>query len=393
MKKIAYFLGVFPQKSGAFIFNQITELKKQGFDVHIFSLDRIEDLPEGFAKDTEDWPITYIKEGTNLQKTLLAHIQFLLTAPVAYLRLWADVLKGAVDWRIFAKYVWVASEVKKLDVYVVHSYFAEGQAVLAMIVSRLTGKPFSFKIGGTGHYLDERRHKELRPILARSAFTVVVSDELRRNLSSRFPEFADKIIVNTSGIDLKRFDLGRKRFAKGNVLFVGRQVEHKGVRYLLEAAKLLKVQHTMFSLTIIGEGEQREEFEMLSRELDLLPEVKFLGAMPNHQIVQHLHEATVFAFPSYFEGTPVVLMEAMASGTPVISTRSNGIPDMIDDGVNGYLIDSKNSEQLAEKIKTLLADLQLARVMGDKAREYADRYSIEARTAVLIGAWVKGIRA
>ena len=195
--------------------------------------------------------------------------------------------------------------------------------------------------------------------LKRARRVVVVSEHLKKKVQKLMPETAPEVIP--MGVD--GFKFGKQYyvpdyFGQGDkkvVLFVGRLAEKKGVTYLIEAMKDIDA-----LLVIAGEGPLREELERQAEEIK--DKVIFLGARPHHELQVIYASADIFASPSVTagdgdqEGLPVVIMEAMASGLPVIASNSGGISDLVVSDFNGILCEEKNARQLADGIRRLCKD-------------------------------------
>jgi glycosyltransferase involved in cell wall biosynthesis len=185
--------------------------------------------------------------------------------------------------------------------------------------------------------------------------------------------FASKSVIITPGTDITFF-VPAERLAESTVLFVGSMNisdSHKGLAYLLDAfAEVLKI-HPLARLLIAGDGTARKRFEQRVREMGMAERVTFLGACFGDDLKQTYQRATMLVLPSLNENLSMVMLEAMATGLPVIGTNVGGIPTCIDDGKTGYLVPPANSQALADKIKVLLDDGGLAARLGKAARHKA----------------------
>jgi glycosyltransferase involved in cell wall biosynthesis len=181
-----------------------------------------------------------------------------------------------------------------------------------------------------------------------------------------------KLVQHYIGIDVEKFTLEKQESRRPSLLFVGRLVEKKGCTYLLQAMSRLKPRFPDLRLTIIGEGGLRAELqaEAEARELD----VEFTGALGAERIRDELSRCWLFAAPSVTaasgdaEGLGMVFLEAQALGTPVVSFRSGGVVEAVEDGVTGLLCEERDVEQLAENIAMLLDNSGLRHNMGQQGR-------------------------
>lgn len=186
----------------------------------------------------------------------------------------------------------------------------------------------------------------------------------------------DRVIY--CGVDLKRFvplDTGNAKHSLGlqrNIVVgsAGRLIPRKGYDYLLRAMPDIKKAFPDVKLVLAGDGEEKENLKMLANELDIQESVVFLGNRKD--ITEVINSFDVFVLPSLSEGLGVVVLEAFAAGKPVVASNVEGIPEMVINGENGFLVPIKDSDALAERIITLLKDPLLASRMGKKGRRLVE---------------------
>ncbi len=213
------------------------------------------------------------------------------------------------------------------------------------------------------------------------------------DLSERLQELGcppTKIRLHRLGIDLERFQPDQKKSPDATVFMIGRLVEKKGFTYGIQAfaATLEQITYNRSAtLCIIGDGPLDRDLRVLVEKLELSERVKFLGRQPHEKIVEHLQQrATVVVCPSIVSSKQdrdsglIVAKEAAACGVPVIGTRHGGLPEIIEDGVTGYLVPEKNVEALAASLRTILSNGNLQEEMGRAARRKMEReYDIKQR--------------
>ena len=203
-----------------------------------------------------------------------------------------------------------------------------------------------------------------------------------------------KYIRNVSKVDvlpivhLPNFvELGKFHELKNNynLLFVGRLQKMKGVEYLIKALPLIVEVFPQTTLTIIGDGPDKGNLLDQAKALQIEKHVQFVGWVENKDLITYYEKASIVVVPSaWAEAFGLVTLEAMSAGRPVIGTRVGGIPEVIDDGVNGYLVEPKNPEQIAEKALKLLSEEELLKELGRNARKKAETFSIEKYVENLI---------
>ena len=194
----------------------------------------------------------------------------------------------------------------------------------------------------------------------------------------------DKILVHPMGIDCSKFAFACRKPSFDDpiqILTIARLVEKKGVEYGVRAVAKLTKNNPNIQYKIIGDGDLREPLEKLIQELDVGETVKLMGWKQQQEIIETLNNADILLAPSITnqkdgdqEGIPVVLMEAMAIGLPIISTQHSGIPELVQDGISGFLVPERDVEKLAEKLNYLLENPEICSQMGQAGRLYVTEH-------------------
>jgi colanic acid/amylovoran biosynthesis glycosyltransferase len=318
-----------------------------------------------------------------------AHLSWLLRRPRTYLSTLAAVVRGALRFSpkealtelvVFGKAVAIAHTAARARIDHVHAHFASHPATAAWVVHRLTGIPFSF----TAHAND----LFVAPVLldrkaAAARFVVAISEYNRRLVLERCP--AARVEVVHCGVDVARHawrDLGGR--APDRVVCVASLFPKKGHADLIDALALLAERRQGVALELIGDGPERDRILARARERGVEGRVSAPGARSAEQVRAALAEARVFALPAIrlpsgrMEGIPVALMEAMAAGVPVVATRLSGIPELVQDGVTGLLVEPHDPAALAAALERLLADEAVAAELARNARALVERsFSLE----------------
>ena len=220
---------------------------------------------------------------------------------------------------------------------------------------------------------------------------VAVAPNIRDSLI-RLGAPAEKIIVQPSGADCERFFGARPAANNAHFVSVGRFVPKKAPHRIVEAFALAHRRRRLISLTMIGDGPMLAETRKLTRTLGIAPAVQFLGGQPHERVAREMRRARAFLQHSVVapdgdsEGTPVSVMEAAASGLPVIATRHAGIPYVIVHGQTGLLGDEHDVTSMADAIVRLTDDGEFAESLGASARERIIRdFSVEATARTIFG--------
>jgi glycosyltransferase involved in cell wall biosynthesis len=183
-----------------------------------------------------------------------------------------------------------------------------------------------------------------------------------------------------NGVDLSAFQPGAPIPEAGplHIICVARLIERKGQHHLIEAVKRLADQNIDVTLSLVGTGDSQDSYERLARDLGVSDRVRFVGYVPREAIARHFSAAHVFALPSYNEGMAIAALEAMASGLPVVLTRTGGTDELVEEGMNGLTFDWADVDALTMHLRSLAIDRAMARRMGAASRQRAMQFSWDA---------------
>jgi len=388
--RVAYIMSRFPKLTETFILLEMLALVEQGVAVEVYPLQRHKtELMHPEARQFVErahfipfisWPV------------IRANLSYLRRKPQAYLSTLLDLLKGNFGSRryftgalaLFPKSVFFAGHMEAAGISHVHAHFASHPAAAAYVIHRLTGIPFSFTAHGSDIHRDRTMLAEK---VAEADFVVPISDFNRTViLDACNGQFADKMVVIHCGVDTRHFqpqDEGSNGQAPDNgarvrpltLCCIGTLHEVKGQRFLIEACRLLKEREVDFRCHFIGDGPDKEALEKQSSEAGLANAVHFHGQQTRAEVARILRQADVVVAPSVpssdgrREGIPVALMEAMATGLPVVASRLSGIPELVEDGVSGLLTAPGDAPALADTLERLWMEPVLRQRLGRAARE------------------------
>lgn len=375
-RKIAYLTGEYPRATDTFIQREVAALRKLGMNVQTCSVRRTgsEHIvgPEQAAEQAQTFHILeHAKSLPTLGRALLFALkrpkQLWATLRLAYATSPAGMRAGL--WQVFylLEAIVLAHMMAQRDITHLHNHIAKASCTVAMLASELSGIPFSFTLHGPDIFY-EPHHWRLDEKIARAAFVACISDFCRSQAMVFSGQVQwDKLHIIHCGIEPERYaDTGKPDGKR--LLFVGRLAAVKGVAVLLDALLHLKDTHPDVALTLIGDGPERAALETKCKELGLEQQVTFLGYQNQSAVAAALADHDIFVLPSFAEGVPVVLMEAMAAGRPVVTTRIAGVPELVEDGVSGILVPPGNQDALGTALETLLSSTALA-TMGAAGRE------------------------
>lgn len=361
--KIAYLVNRYPAASHSFIRREIAAIEEAGGSVQKFSV-RAADLnalPD--PKDRADFESTRVILDTNPTMLLFNLLVTMLRSPG---KTRAAILTSFTNcsFRPFeivrriaylAEAAWLARQLTKNNITHVHAHFGTNSAMVARLSRKLGGPPYSFTVHGPDEF-DRPEELDLRGKISDSAFCVAISSFCRGQLM-RWAEVADwsKIRIVRCGVD-KKFITERavQPFpTEPQFCSVARLSGQKGIPLLIEAAARLKREGHFFRVMIVGGGELQEQIEASIREYDLADCVKLLGWVDSDDVVSHLRSSRAMVLPSFAEGLPVVIMEALALERPVIVSAIAGTPELVNDQC-GWLIPSGSVDALVEALKSAI---------------------------------------
>lgn len=401
--KIAYIMSRFPKLTETFVLYEILAMEALGIAVEVYPL--LRERQTVAHPEVDDWLRRARFEPFVSLSILQAHAYFLRREPAKYCKVLMEVLRktwgsfnffvGAVG--ILPKTVRFAYEMQRSGVSHIHAHFATHPALAALIVHRLTGIPFSFTAHGSDLHVDRRM---LDVKVAAAAFAVTVSSYNKEVMVGECGEQArEKIRVVHCGIDPEVFAPAPFRRVAGplQIICVASFEEVKGHRYLINACARLRDSGVDFRCHLIGDGPLGNAIRRWIAQARLADRVRVHGAHPRPAVAQMLGQADVAVLASYptkegkREGIPVALMEAMASGLPVVSTSISGIPELVESGRTGYLVPPRDAAALADCLMLLATDEPLRQRMGAAGRrKVLDEFDIRVNTARLLELFLAG---
>jgi len=381
--KIAYLAPEIPALSATFVYNEILGLEAEGFDVVPISVHMPLSKATGDAiqKLGDRTRYLYTRSGRGF---FVTSFLMLMKKPISYVKALSTALSDVARTGMFNRTAMglfyrflVGSHVANILIQEecrhLHVHFAHIPTDIAMYASSISGIPFSF----TSHANDLfERGWLLKEKVERSGFGVTISEHNRRFLAKKGAA-GEKIHVVHCGVDASAFNAREPKTLSTVVKIgtLGRMVEKKGFDILVNACKTLKNRSVSVILEIAGDGPMREALENLAVSLDLSAEIRFIGPLFHSRVPEWMKGLDLFVLPCRkdshgdMDGIPVVLMEAMLSGVPVVSTKLSGIPELVQDGKTGVLSDPDDPEGLASAIQRILSDASLRNVVRKQAIE------------------------
>jgi glycosyltransferase involved in cell wall biosynthesis len=395
--KVAYLLGTFPQRTQTFVTREIFWIGEHGVDTHIFSLNKPESIPEDkLAKklytdvhysSNLSWDIIkaqfyyFFRMPSNYLLALIRTILYTYSEP-------SMLLRALVN---FPKSVYFARQMEELKVDHIHAHFITLAAISASIISLLIETSFSLTAHAVG--LFKRSRRSVRRQLQDATRVVTISNYHRDHIADLCPKIKrDDIGIVYCGLDTNHFQPVSKNPGDGpiRILSVGRLIEKKGFEYLVDACSVIAKSGLSFQCDIVGDGPLQELLQTRINHHGLNEEVTLLGSLDQDHILELYQKSDIFVLACVVanngnrDGLPVVLMEAMSSELPVITTPVTGIVDLAEHGQNSLLVEERNVFALAEAIMKVIKDEKLRIQLGKQGREKVIKdFRVQTNTARL----------
>lgn len=369
---IAYIVKMYPRFSETFIVNEILAHEAANVPITIVSLRKPTDGRFHNILSLVKAPVHYIDEKLPGTETFWDTAQQQLDTHPELL----DSIRSSAPYS--ARELWQAIQVveliSKLNIRHLHAHFANTAAMVAKLASTITGLPYSVTTHAKDIYNDDVRDNVFHSKIKTAKACITVSDFNLDYLKKRYSNAAHHIHRVYNGLDLSRFEFLNSTKKSIDIIAVGRLVEKKGFRYLIDACALLKKRNIKFNCQIVGTGALKGQLQNQIAELELSGEVQLTGPLPQSEIIQRIGRSRLMVAPCIIaddgnrDGLPTVLLEAMALGTPCISTSVTGIPELIRHNDTGLLVEPNDSEQLASTIENLLCDYNFQNHLATNAR-------------------------
>jgi len=378
--KLAYLVSAYPAISHTFILREIRRLRELGHTIVTVSInppDRASAAMDSYER--EEAARTYCLKADGVSGALGALGYWLRTAPGPLLRMlrFSFRISTGGRWWVGLAYgveaAMVARWMRREQAAHLHVHFGNVGASIGLLVRRLNGCHLSYTIHGPDEFDDvPGQHLALK---MQEADVVICISQFARGQLMRIsaPEYWPKLQLCRLGVDLSRFHFALREGGDTlNLLCVGRLTPAKCQVLLVQACARLRSSGLAFHLTLVGEGPDRGRVEKAIADHDLQRDITLTGALNQTQVREQFDHADIFVLPSLAEGIPVVLMEAMASGVPCVTTPVNGIPELIQHEKTGLLALPGDVDSLAEQLTRLIHDPalrhDLALAAHDKVR-------------------------
>ena len=392
--KLAYIIGTYPSLTTTFIDREVNTLRNRGVEIQILAMRR----PQN-ALSPEQAPlqsgVIYLLP-ISLLAVIRSHFRFAFSRPSAYFGTLFYLLTRPHPglrsiWMTFLHFTEGVCAAELLQTHAcdhLHAHFMDRASTVALVTSRLLGISYSL----TAHAADIY----VRPILAveklsNAAFVATCTGYNQAYLMQLTHNgVRERVKCIYHGLNVANYH-PVKAAGRPVLLCVGQLKEKKGITFLLQACRLLKDAGYEFTCEIVGEGPLQSALMAEIHQLGLEGTVTLCGALPHDQVIRKYAEARVFVLPAVVgangdrDGIPNVILEAMAMKLPVVSTQHSGIPEVLEDEVNGLLVPPADAMALKNAIARLLDDPETARQYGERGRQtVAERFDLGSNVGKLL---------
>ena len=377
---LAYLTSQYPMLSMIFVLREIVQLRRSGFRIETASISAPDRPPESMTVEERDEAArTYAIKSHGLGGAIVGHASALVAHPAGYLRGWMlafrlarlDVRRLAFNLAYLTEALMVGRWMREKRLRHLHVHLMSQPATVGMFVKRVFDVGFSITVHGPDEFYDAPG-QYLGEKVEAADFVCCISDYARSQLMRLSPyEQWSKLVVCRLGVDPQIFGPATDPASSTTfrVLCVGRLTPAKGQHLLIDAVARLGGEGRDVHLHIVGAGVDRDSLERQTANLAAARWITFEGAVNQDRIRDFYAKADAFCIPSFAEGIPIVLMEAMAMEIPCVTTQITGIPELIRHGVDGLLVAPSDLDGLVDALRSLIDDPALARRLGTSGRQ------------------------
>ncbi len=359
MPRIAYVLKRYPRYSETFVVNEILAHEAAGLDIRIYSLRPPGDTHFQDIISQVRAPVTYLPfHGINTLNFWQAFQESGKALPDFWEKM--NAAKG-VDHKDMLQAVLLAKLAKQEGITHFHAHFATSATTVARLAGYFADIPYTFTAHAKDIFHNSVCPLDLEQKITDAEGVVTVSDFNVSYLKMTYGAASEKVQRIYNGLQLKKFQYSSPAERPPRIVAVGRMVEKKEFSVLIDACRILSKRGIDFQCHIVGSGELEHSLREQIAALNLREEVRIMGPLPQKEVIDHIQSAAVFAAPFIIgedgnrDGLPTTLLEAMALGTPCVSTDVTGIPEILKDGKTGLMVPQHQAKPLADAIEVLLS--------------------------------------
>ncbi|MBE8986753.1 glycosyltransferase family 4 protein [Nostoc sp. LEGE 12450] len=397
--RIGYILKRYPRYSETFVVNEILAHEAAGLDIEIFALRPPCDTHFQNIISQVRATVTYIRQP--IQGRVSQSLNSLTPTAASYF--WAELqeaskvipdfwsklayAQGEQDSTVYQA-AWLAREARLKGITHFHAHFGTVATSVARLASHFMGIPYTFTAHAKDIFHESVELEDMQRKLKDAVTIVTVSDYNLKYLQKTYGAKRVQRIYN--GLDLRQLQYSSPVDRPPLIISVSRLIEKKGLSILIDACAILKRINYDFQCQIVGTGSLEPVLQQKIQDLRLQSTVEIVGPRPQNDVFQLMQEAAIFAAPYIIgqdgnrDGLPTVLLEAMALGTPCVSTDVTGIPELVRDRQTGLIVPQHDAEQLAIALQQLLTNQALRVKLSTQARQLIEsEFDIHRNSAAL----------
>jgi glycosyltransferase involved in cell wall biosynthesis len=401
---LAYLVSRYPTISMIFVLREVLQLRELGFRIDTASINPPDRTPDQLTpEEAAEAARTYCVKRHGVAGAALAHLQTAFSNPFGYFRgvglVFAlgglDLQRLFLQFMYFTEALMVGGWMRRSRQHHLHCHLAQQAATVGLYVHRVFGFGYSITVHGPDEFYDARGQC-LAEKIAAADFLVCISSFARSQLMLLSPRrHWNKFVVSRLGVDPRLFSPTEQKTTNEplEILCVGRLTPAKGQHLLIDAVDRLAQQGRSERLRLVGGGPDELSLREHAAHIELPESVIFEGAVNQDRIRALFAAADIFCLPSFAEGVPVVLMEAMAMGIPCISTNITGIPELIRNGIDGHLVPPSDLDALVDALTTLMDDAALRQRLAASGRaRILEHYDLHRNVEQLARIFVERVK-
>ncbi len=386
--KISYLISRYPAISHTFILREVLHLKSMGLELITASINKTNRNDEKLTQEeVEEKKLTYYVKADGLIGAIKSKTALVFRSPLKLFKTFFYAIKTAgpnLKMQLYHQLylieaIMVAEWMHKNSSNNLHVHFASEVATVGMFVKKLNDCHLSITAHGPDEFYNADKYLLGEKI--NSADKIFCISDFARSQLMKLSEYDQwgKFCVTRLGVNVDAFKPSTGSTNQSpNILSVGRLCPAKAQHILIEAAAILAKAGLDFTVTFVGDGPDRSSLEELCKSLSLNEIITFTGSVNHDEVKGFYDKCDIFCLPSFAEGIPIVLMEAMSKEIPCVTSRITGIPELIDSGVDGFLTAPSNAEELARALQKLIENNALRVETGKAARtKVIEKYHLE----------------
>lgn len=384
--RIAYFVNIYPRATDTFIRREVLGLRKRGLDVLTYSVRKSgsdHDVDKEVTSEKNNthylFPVDFIDLVLVLMKTLVSKPRLFARSCILAFKTSRPGIKGQfLQLAYLLEAVLLARRLTEDSVEHLHNHFGDNGGTVTLLASILAEVPYSISIHGP-HIFFDGLHWALNIKTQQAKFISCIGHYcISQMMLYSDKDSWNKFKIVRCGIDLEQFDYRIPQGKVRKIVYTGRLSAEKGLPVLFDSIAQLKTRKYDIEVNLLGDGEDREFLEQMAKEQGIDDVVSFAGFVDQVTLAETLRSSDVFVLPSFAEGIPVALMEAMAIGIPVIATYVGGVAELVIDQQTGQVVSPSDSAGLANAIARYIDDDVFCRTISKNARtKVENEFNIE----------------